>query len=94
VSTALASAGTAAWPFGLPGRGSVATFFLAVAVALGVGDGAGALDGSGAALDGAGSTNAGDAGCFVVAWFVAHAASIAAPTRPDRVTRRIRTGGC
>jgi hypothetical protein len=65
-----------------------------VGVGLGVGDGLAGLDGSGTALDGSGSTNLGAAASFAVAWFVPQAASIAAPTRPDTATRRIRTGGC
>jgi hypothetical protein len=60
-----------------------------VAVRLGVDDGVGALDGGGTALDAAGVTKAG-----AVSWWVAQAASIAAPTRADTLTRRIRTGGC
>jgi hypothetical protein len=61
VSTALASAGTPAWPFGLPGRGSVATV-LGEGVALGVADGvAAALDGAGTELEASGATNAGAA---------------------------------
>jgi hypothetical protein len=62
---------------------------LGVGVGLGVDDGVGALDGGGTALDAAGGTNLG-----AVSWLVAQAASIAAPTRADTLTRRIRTAGC
>src|SRR4029450_13639853 len=56
VSTARASAGTAAWPFGLPGRGSVATL-LGFGVAFGVGAALAAMDGAGAPLDAAATAN-------------------------------------
>jgi hypothetical protein len=88
VSTARASAGTDAWPFALPGRGSAGTL-LGVAVGRAVADGVAPLEGSGTALDASGATNVGAA-----SWFVPQAASIAAPTTADTVIRRIRTGGC
>ena len=88
MSTARASAGTVAWPFGLPGRGSVATL-RGVGVVLGVGDGLPATDGSGTTPDATGATNVGG-----VAEVVPQEASIAPAARADPITRRIRTGGC
>jgi hypothetical protein len=90
VSTARACAGTLVWPFGLPGRGSVAALLgVGVALGVGVGDGLAPADAAGTAVDVVGATKVGVAGRSGP-----QAASVAVASTAYALARRIRTAGC